>query len=159
MKKIALGALALALSASAFAENYIGATIGSSHIGFELQPDTALQERTAFLMEGALGATWRPASDIDAFVLLGGGWGYRHRGYVYAKPTAGVLIREVYNMKSIITISQTSRPLGESGQALELSLTQSKYLDAQNTLLLEAQRTRRLGQSANKLTVSLKHLF
>lgn len=136
-----------------------GGLSGRLKIGFELQPDTALQERTAFLMEGALGATWRPSSDIDAFVLLGGGWGYRHRGYVYAKPTAGVLIREVYNMKSIITISQTSRPLGESGQALELSLTQSKYLDAQNTLMLEAQRTRRLGQSANKLTVSLKHLF
>ncbi len=138
---------------------FTGGLSGRLKIGFELQPDTALQERTAFLMEGALGATWRPSSDIDAFVLLGGGWGYRHRGYVYTKPTAGVLIREVYNMKSIITISQTSRPLGESGQTLELGLTQAKYLDAQNTLTLEAQRTRRLGQSANKLTVSLKHLF
>lgn len=35
MKKILLGALALALSASAFAENYIGATIGSSHIDID----------------------------------------------------------------------------------------------------------------------------
>lgn len=138
---------------------FTGGLSGRLRIGFELQPDTTLQERTAFLMEGALGATWRPSSDIDAFVLLGGGWGYRHRGYAYAKPTAGMLIREVYNMKSIVTISQTSRPLGESGQALELGLTQSKYLDAQNTLMLEAQRTRRQGQSANKLTVSLKHLF
>lgn len=35
MKQIVLGALALALSASAFAENYIGATIGASHIDID----------------------------------------------------------------------------------------------------------------------------
>lgn len=138
---------------------FTGGVSGRLKIGFELQPDTALHERTAFLMEGALGATWRPSTDIDAFVLIGGGWGYRHRGYIYAKPSAGMLIREVYNMKSIITVSQTSRPLGESGHALELGLTQAKYLDPQNTLMLEAQKTRRVGQSANKVTLSLKHLF
>lgn len=138
---------------------FTGGLSGRLRIGFEQQPDTALQNRTTFLMEGALGSTWRLSNDIDAFVLLGGGWGYRHRGYVYTRPSAGMLIREVYNMKSIISISQTSRPLGEPGQALDLSLTQSKYLDAHNTLMLEALRTRRLGQSGNQLTVSLKHLF
>lgn len=136
-----------------------GGLSGRLKIGFESQPDTILQGRTAFLMEGALGTSWRASSDVDMFVLLGGGWGYRHRGYLYAKPTAGVLVREVYGMKSIVTLSQTSRPLGESGQATEWAFTQSKYLNAQNTLLLEALRTRRLGQYANQLTLSFKHIF
>lgn len=43
MKHILVGALALALSASALAENYVGATIGSSHIDIDCGLSTACE--------------------------------------------------------------------------------------------------------------------
>ncbi|HEX5356023.1 MAG TPA: DUF4105 domain-containing protein [Aquabacterium sp.] len=136
-----------------------GGISGGVNIGFERQMSPTMKDGMAFLLEGNLGASWRPARDVDAFVLMGGGWGYHQRGYLYAKPTAGILIREVYNMKSIISISQTTRPLGQSGAATEMRFTQSKYLDRQNTVTLEALRTRRSGQTVNRVDLSFKRLF
>jgi hypothetical protein len=136
-----------------------GGISGRLRIGFEQQAAPGLEGRSAFLIEGALGMTWRPVADVDVFVLMGGGWGYRHQGYVYAAPSAGVLIREIYAMKSIVSISQISRPLGESGKSTEVSLTQSKFLDAQNTIVMEARRAMHRQQSSHQLGITLKHIF
>jgi hypothetical protein len=140
-------------------DEWTGGVSGQFKLGFESQPYTATQDKTALLIEGAFGGTLRLGNDVDAFALLGGGWGYRHDGYLYAKPTVGLLVREVFNMKSIVTLSRTSHPLGEAGNATALGLTQSKLIDARNTIILEAQRTWRSGQAANKATLTYKHLF
>ncbi|TAK93804.1 MAG: DUF4105 domain-containing protein [Aquabacterium sp.] len=136
-----------------------GGLSGGVTIGFDRQMKDATRDGMAFLMEGNIGATWRPSRDIDAFALMGGGWGYHQHGYLYAKPTLGMLVREVFDMKSIITISQISRPLGQSGATTEMRLTQSKYLDKQNTVMLDVVRTRRSGQTVNRLDLSFKRLF
>jgi hypothetical protein len=132
---------------------------GGVNIGFARQMSHTMTSGMAFLLEANLGTTWRPARDIDAFMLMGGGWGYHQRGYLYAKPTVGVLIREVYNMKSIFAVSQITRPLGQAGTATEMRFTQSLYLDPHNTMMLEALRTKRSGQAVNRIDLSFKHLF
>jgi len=138
---------------------FTGGVSGRFRLGLEQQPTTTLQGKTALLIEGGLGLTWRPAPDIDFFVLLGGGVGYRQHSYAYVNPSMGMLIREVYDMKSIISLSSVSRPMGERSPATEVSLTQSKYLGAQNTLVMEVRRLWQAERSATQVGVSIKRLF
>lgn len=136
-----------------------GGLSGRFKIGFEQQPNPRREGQTALLIEGALGITLRPASDVDLFAMLGGGVGYHHQAYVYGIPQVGMVIREIYQMKSILAASRVTRPLGDPGHATEVSLTQSKYLDAKNTLMLEVRRTRYVSQSSTQLGLMFKHIF
>lgn len=136
-----------------------GGLSGSFKIGVEKQAQLSEMDKKAFLTEGAVGYTWRLGADLDAFALIGGGWGYRQRGFLYTAPTVGVLIREVFDMKTVLRLSQVSSPLGQKHSSREMTLSQIKYLNGRNSLLLEWRRTWQAGSSANQGAVVLKHLF
>lgn len=136
-----------------------GGLSGRFKIGVERQPQLHSPDKKALLIEGAGGYTWRLSDDLDAFALLGGGWGYRQQGYLYAMPSVGMVVREVFDMKTVLRLSQISRPLGQQHNSRELSLSQVKYLDARHSLLLEWRRTWQQGRAANEGMVVLKHLF
>jgi hypothetical protein len=138
---------------------FTGGLSGRFKLGKEQQASIAQEGKTAWLAEGAVGATWRIVKDIDLFALLGGGWGYQQHGYVYATPSAGVVVRELYDMKTMLTATRISRPLGERQASTELKLTQSKYLDANNTLLLEGRTLTQQTQRISRWSVTFKHLF
>lgn len=140
-------------------EAMTGGLSGRFKIGVERQPQLGSTDKKALLIEGAGGYTWRLSDDLDAFALLGGGWGYRQQGYLYAMPSVGMVVREVFDMKTVLRLSQISKPLGQDHSSLELSLSQVKYLDAQHSLLLEWRRTWQQGRSANEGMVVLKRLF
>jgi len=62
MKHIVLGAMALALSASALAENYIGATIGASHIDIDCSVGTQCDDGdTSFKLYGGVDVSHQAA--------------------------------------------------------------------------------------------------
>lgn len=140
-------------------EAMTGGLSGRFKIGVERQPQLLRPEKKALLIEGAGGYTWRLSDDLDAFAMLGGGWGYRHQGYLYAMPSVGMVVREVFDMKTVLRLSQISKPLGQDHSSRELSLSQVKYLDAQHSLLLEWRRTWQQGRSADQGMVVLKRLF
>lgn len=140
-------------------EAMTGGLSGRFKIGVERQPQLGSTDKKALLIEGAGGYTWRLSDDLDAFALLGGGWGYRQQGYLYAMPSVGMVVREVFDMKTVLRLSQISKPLGQDHSSLELSLSQVKYLGAQHSLLLEWRRTWQQGRSANEGMVVLKRLF
>lgn len=140
-------------------EAMTGGLSGRFKIGVERQPQLLLPEKKALLIEGAGGYTWRLSDDLDAFAMLGGGWGYRQQGYLYAMPSMGMVVREVLDMKTVLRLSQVSKPLGQDHSSRELGLSQVKYLDAQHSLLLEWRRTWQQGRSADQGMVVLKRLF
>lgn len=140
-------------------EAMTGGLSGRFKIGVERQPQLLRPEKKALLIEGAGGYTWRLSDDLDAFAMLGGGWGYRQQGYLYAMPSVGMVVREVFDMKTVLRLSQISKPLGQDHSSRELSLSQVKYLDAQHSLLLEWRRTWQQGRSADQGMVVLKRLF
>lgn len=140
-------------------ESMTGGLSGRFKIGVERQPQLLSPDKKALLIEGAGGYTWRLSDDLDAFALLGGGWGYRQQGYLYAMPSVGMVVREVFDMKTVLRLSQISKPLGQQHSSRELRLSQVKYLDAQHSLLLEWRRTWQQGRSANEGMVVLKRLF
>ena len=140
-------------------ESMTGGLSGRFKIGVERQPQVLRPEKKALLIEGAGGYTWRLSDDLDAFALLGGGWGWRQQGYLYAMPSVGVVVREVFDMKTVLRLSHISQPLGQQHSSRELRLSQVKYLDAQHSLLLEWRRTWQQGRSANEGMLMLKRLF
>jgi len=140
-------------------EAMTGGLSGRFKIGVERQPQVARPEKKALLVEGAGGYTWRLSDDIDAFALLGGGWGYRQQGYLYAMPSVGLVVREVFDMKTVLRMSHISQPLGQDHSSRELRLSQVKYLDAQHSLLLEWRRIWQQGKTASEGMVALKRLF
>lgn len=138
---------------------FTGGWSGQFKLGLETQWDQALAPRSTWLVEGGLGATLRPWRDVDVYALLNGGLGWRHRLYGYIKPEVGAVVREVYGLKSLISLSHTERPSGAGGDLSELSFTQSKFVDDRTTLSLEARRRMSSTRAANEASVRVKRLF
>ena len=136
-----------------------GGLSGGINLGFDRQLDANLQERLSFAAEGALGLTWRALSDVDAFAMLWGGWVHQGVGGVDVRPTAGVLVREVWGMKSIFRLEQTTWLQGQSGQTLAYHWTQIAPISPQDRLLLDASRTIRGDHSVYRVELDVKHLF
>jgi Domain of unknown function (DUF4105) len=136
-----------------------GGLSGRFKIGIESQPQLQRPGRNAALIEGAGGYTWRLSDDVDAFALVGGGWGLRQSGYFYAMPTVGLVVREVFDMKTVLRLSEVTRPLGQREASRELTVTQSKYLDRHHSLVLTWRRVWQDGRAANDGQVMLKRLF
>lgn len=140
-------------------DSFTGGWSGEFKIGLEQQFDQGLQPRMTTLVEGGLGVTYRPWPDVDVYALGNGGLGWRHHPYLYIKPEVGVVIREVYDMKSLLTLSHTHRPLGLDGGVSELALTQSKFIDRQTTVQLQARRRLTAVRGAHEASLVLKRLF
>jgi hypothetical protein len=138
---------------------FSGGWSGQFKVGWEPQPGRELEDRTALLMEGGLGVAWRPLSDVDVYALANGGLGVRHGGYGYVNPVIGAIVREVYGMKSHLTLSHVDRPLGRSEGVSEVAFTQSKYFDEGYTLVLQASRRFTPGRQADAVTATVKRLF
>lgn len=136
-----------------------GGQSGRFKIGLERQPQLRQPDKNAWLIEGAGGYTWRLGDDVNAFALMGGGWGMNEGGYLYAMPSVGVVIREVFDMKTVVRLSEVSRPLGQRNASRDLTVTQAKYLDRHNSLVLTWRRIWQDGRAANEGQILLKHLF
>ncbi|WP_290871554.1 DUF4105 domain-containing protein [Aquabacterium sp.] len=136
-----------------------GGWSGRFRIAVAAQDQLRHPDARAPLIEGAAGKTLRLAPDVDAHALLGAGWGWRHGGYAYLQPQVGLIVREVWDMKTVLTWRRTTRPLGEAlpGRALELS--QAKVLGPRQSLVLGWQRTWQQGRSADQGQLVFKQLF
>ncbi len=140
-------------------DSLTGGLSGRFKIGVEPQAQVQRPDKHALLIEGAAGYTWRMTDDLDAFGLLGGGWGYRGQGYVYTQPSVGVVVREVFDMKTVLQLSRISSPLGQEQSSQVLKASQIKYIDRQRSVLLEWQRTKQGSRTVNQGLAVLKYLF
>jgi Domain of unknown function (DUF4105) len=140
-------------------DSMTGGLSGRFKIGVEPQAQLQQPNKKALLIEGAAGYTWRLTDDIDAFALIGGGWGFRKQGYLYTQPSMGVVLREVFDMKTVLQLSRISSPLGQQQSSQELSFSQIKHIDRQHSVWLEWRHTRQGSHASDQGLVMLKHLF
>ncbi len=140
-------------------DSLTGGLSGRFKIAVEPQAQVQRPDKKALLIEGAAGYTWRLSDDLDAFALLGGGWGYRQQGYLYTQPSVGMVVREVFDMKTVLQLSRISNPLGQQQSSQELSVSQIKYIDRHHSVLLEWRRTKQGQRSSNQGLAVLKYLF
>lgn len=140
-------------------DSLTGGLSGRFKLGIESQPNLQRPDKKALLLEGAVGRTWRLADDLDAYVMLGGGWGWRQRGHLYGQPEAGVVIREIWNMKTQLSWQVLTHPLGEHRPAHVWTWTQSMYLPGGHTWEWRWQRIRQKDLQRHELGFTYKHLF
>lgn len=136
-----------------------GGVSGRFKLGIEAQPAVRTGNKKALLIEGAIGRTWRITDDADAYVLVGGGWGWRNRGHLYGQPEVGVVLREVWNMKSRISRQVVTHPLGEHKPSHIWSWTQSMYAPGGHTWELRWQQVRQKREQAHEVALAYKRLF
>lgn len=136
-----------------------GGLSGRFKLGIEPQPNLQRPDKKALLLEGALGRTWRLANDLDAYVMVGGGWGWRQSGHLYGQPEVGVVIREIWNMKTQLSRQVVTHPLGEHRPAHVWTWTQSMYQPGGHTWEWHWQRIRQKGEQGHELGFTYKHLF
>lgn len=140
-------------------DRFAGGWSGRFKLGYEPQWGTTLQSQGAFVVEGGLGLTTRWARDIDAFAIAGAGVGVRRKAYAYANPTLGLIVRQVFDMKAVVTASWWHNALGSGRSAQEWRWTQSKYLSGGWTLVGSAAAWHQDGQRRREAELRIKRLF
>ena len=129
-------------------------------IGAEGHYDESLRRSIAFNMNGGVGLTYSILKDINAFGVLGGGYGYgRGESYFYMNPEIGLIVEEVFDMKSIISLENNWNQLNSRDDYFALNVTQSKYLNQNNTLIFKYHRRFNSDIDQEQLELIYKYHF
>ena len=92
--------------------------------------------------------------------MLGGGSSlYKKNGYLYYFPQVGLIIREVFNMKSIFHARLDNSLIGEAPNLLTLNFQQSIYLNLKNTINLNLASTKNINGSREVFRLELSHIL
>lgn len=78
-----------------------GGLSGILRLGFEPQLNNYLSEEGTVFIEGGPGKTYRLQRDTDFYFLFKLGYQDRLEPYFYLAPTIGILLREIYDMKTL----------------------------------------------------------
>ncbi|RTL34828.1 MAG: DUF4105 domain-containing protein [Burkholderiales bacterium] len=140
-------------------DRFTGGWSGRFKIGYEPQAGGDLRRRGAVLVEGGLGMTQRFGRDLDVFTLAAAGIGARSGAYLYATPSAGFVLRQVFQMKAVVTVSLLHNGLGDGRTVREWQWTQAKYLGPNWTLVGRYLLRERAGLRQREAGLELKRLF
>ena len=140
-------------------DRFTGGLSGRFKIGHEPQAGGDLASRGALRVEGGLGITQRFGQDLDVFALATAGVGARRGVYVYASPSAGFVLRQVFQMKAIVTLSLLHNGLSDGRTTREWQWTQAKYFGPNWTLVGRYTLRERAQQRAREVELQLKRLF
>jgi hypothetical protein len=140
-------------------DRFSGGLSGRFKLSQEHQPGRDLRSRSTFLVEGGVGATQRLGRDIDVFAFATGGLGSRGGAYLYAQPSVGFVLRQVFDMKAVVTLSVLHNGLGGGGTAQELQWTQAKYLGPHWTVVGSYTHRRQGAAESKQAELRLKRLF
>ncbi len=138
-----------------------GGVSGAIAFGVEPQLDANFRSRQTTYLKGSLGITKRYWTDIDLTALVGLGASFR-RGQlnIYAQPEIGIIVRELFDMKSIVSVVMSANALGDKSTYLKYRLVQSKFFPKQNVSLhLTAELENQNRNRQNWLELSIKYLF
>lgn len=137
-----------------------GGISGRFGIALEPQRDSQLNIRRAFAISGALGLTIRIANDIDLYTLAGGGAGYTgNNAYLYSTLEGGALLRGMWDMKTIASVSRTDNQISSGTHYYTIILSQSKFINKEYSLNLNWQRDFNQQRERDIFSVGLKKTF
>jgi len=138
-----------------------GGISGAIRIGIAPHYDAQLKSRKTAFVEGALGITHRAGSDLDSFALLGLGIRWQAgRAQFYVQPELGLILREVFDMKSRLSIVMKSDFSGERSTNFHYRFVQSKYFKSKDfSVHLSIDRITSGQKSKSQYELSLKKMF
>jgi Domain of unknown function (DUF4105) len=138
-----------------------GGISGAIRIGLEQQRDANFYLSRTIYLGGSIGITKRIGSDVDLFALAGLGLSQRSGQLnFYAQPELGMIVREVFDMKSIFSVVMTANAFGDQSKYMKYRFVQSKFFARRNVSLhftAESEQQKRKRESM--LELSIKYLF
>ncbi len=137
-----------------------GGWSGRVRLGAEQHLDAALQTRLAANASAGIGLSGRLSSDLLGYGLLGAGAGYAEGGaYVYGEPELGLIVNEVWQMKSLLRSRVLIHQLGADTPVYELGWTQTKALGEHTLLAAEYAQARSEDRRSHRWGLYLKRYF
>ncbi|MCD4483503.1 DUF4105 domain-containing protein [Chromobacterium vaccinii] len=107
-----------------------GGLAGRLNIAYQQQLDQNLQERSVAQINGALGLARRVQRDADFYALAGGGLATAGRqGYAFGELEGGVMVRELWDMKTWLSVSRHFNQADSGSAFSRVSLRQIRYLN------------------------------
>lgn len=126
---------------------------GKWKLSIEDQYDNLIKPHKVLNLEGALGLTFRVVKDMDFFTLIGGGLaGNFSQQYGYLYPETGMVIREIWNMKTVLKAQAFYHHLGEKDIQLKTSWHQSLYAHRQFSIQFGVTHYQNMHQSGIQTT-------
>jgi hypothetical protein len=115
-----------------------GGISGRFNIGYSPLYDANLNRLKATQLSGAIGLTLQASPDLSIYGLMNVGLAYGHqRLYQYAAPEMGVIINEVYGMKSILSVDSTQYSDSRDAHFQTVQWTQALPINSKQRLMLK----------------------
>lgn len=138
-----------------------GGWSGAIRLGMETLVDKTQVARKLFFLEAGVGLTKRTMNDMDAYALANVGGGAQNgRAQLYVQPELGLILREVYDMKTVFSASYRRAVIGDAGAGMHYRLTQSKFLPSQQFSLhvrMDANKSGHIWQRS--FEIGVKKIF
>tara|TARA_Y100001954_G_scaffold235243_1_gene292548 strand:- start:273 stop:2087 length:1815 start_codon:yes stop_codon:yes gene_type:complete len=128
--------------------------------GIHKHYNSNLRPNLSFDVELASGLNFRLAKDIDLYAMLGLGTAIsKDFYYLYMFPTFGMVIREVFDMKSLFNVRLDNNFLNDKSKILTLSFEQSFHLNPSHTLSLKIDSLKELEQNMQEVSFEFSHIY
>jgi hypothetical protein len=132
---------------------------GRFRIGYRNYFDSSLLRKKSFIVEGDLGKTYRLHNDLDFFGLAGLNYMEANDAVLAPKLETGLILRAVYDMKSIISTSYLSENILKSESLLNIKLRHFFDLGSYG-LVFELEHLRnQKAESIQNYSFGLKRYF
>lgn len=121
-------------------DEFTGGFSSKFKIGFEPHYDSELKDHLTFDVDAGIGAAVSVGRDVLAYAL--GGIGYGNSGrkrYLYVEPEAGLIVREIFDMKTLLRMRRPFNQQGTARAYTNIEMTQSFYLSKENAVFLSGQ--------------------
>lgn len=139
---------------------FTGGISGRFAIGIEPQFEQDLDSISAGFVRGALGYTYALTTDVDVYGMVGVGVGHAaSTTYLYASPEIGIVVREVFDMKSILSFRENYNQLGSRNWVNCIEFTQTKYISNNFAVFFHANRNKSDIMTVNSYDLTLKKYF
>jgi Domain of unknown function (DUF4105) len=140
---------------------FSGGVSGSFHLGMTQRKDFEWLNRSTYYVDGSLGITYGLSRDVSAYGLIGAGISTTTRGHTYNEltPEVGIIIKEIFDMKTIIKYqrSHTSSHLIPSHSSA--SLTQALYIKKDWAIFAKAELIKMEKRDEENFSFWVKHYF
>ncbi|MDG9666365.1 DUF4105 domain-containing protein [Hahella sp. CR1] len=141
-------------------DSFTGGLSGRLEVGLEQHYDEHIRRHSAANISGGLGMTFALDRDMSVYFLAMGGYGFGDgTSYLYLDPEAGMIINEVYDMKSIISYQTVWNQL-DSGEAYHsFNLKQSKFIGDDYAIILDYERRWNGSYTSDGVEAVFKYYF
>jgi len=125
-------------------------------ISLEPHYDDQLVMHKSFNSDAAFGLAWAPHPDMIFYGMLGAGYGYgAGRHYLYSSPEAGIVMNELFNLKSSIKARHIYNQLDSGRWYWDIEFTQSWFPSQKYGVFLSSRL--RTNRDEQEMTVDLSY--